>query len=74
MLSHESKIIIDYLNIHKQPSEPRQGEQKVLTRFVNEVDQYLRLKRGKNEVKIDFYLTQDDRPFIHCEPVIHIQK
>jgi len=29
---------------------------------------------GKNEVKIDFYLTQDDRPFIHCEPVIHIQK
>ena len=52
MLSHESKIIIDYLNIHKQPSEPRQGEQKVLTRFVNEVDQYLRLKRCKSEVKM----------------------
>jgi hypothetical protein len=28
----------------------------------------------KNERIIDFYLIQDDRPFIHCEPVIHTQK
>ena len=29
---------------------------------------------NKNEIKIDFYLAEYDRPFIHCEPVIHTQK
>jgi hypothetical protein len=29
---------------------------------------------NKNEVKIDFYLAKDDRPFIHCEPEIQTKK